>query len=401
MRVVISVFGRFHAFDVARQLERRGMLQRLVTSMPTFVAARWDIPPARVRSLAAFEALLRVAKKAGVVERWPALGLPGRVADAYDRAVALGLEGGADVVEAWSQSALHTLRRAKRRGAAAFLKRGSAHIETQRDLLREEADRWGIPYHGPSQATIDRELAEYDAADRVVVGSEFIRQTFLARGFPAERLLHNTLGVDTGAYRRVAPRQREVFRVVFAGGVGYRKGVPYLVEAFSRAALPSNAELVLAGNVEPDFRPHLERLVAADPRVRVVGHLSRDALLALYASATAFCLPSVEDGFGVVLTQAMACGVPVLHSDHTGGADVVRHGVDGFGFPSRDVDALAAHLQRLHDTPDLSEAMCESAAERIADGFGWDAYGDRLVARYAHALAELRGHGQAGTARRR
>jgi glycosyltransferase involved in cell wall biosynthesis len=91
-------------------------------------------------------------------------------------------------------------------------------------------------------------------------------------------------------------------------------------------------------------------------------------------------LPSIEDGFGLVMAEAMACGCPVISSTHTGGEDLYTNGKEGFIVPIRSAEAIAERLQELADDPELRERMRGSALERVRAIGGWSEYGDRWVA---------------------
>ena len=106
------------------------------------------------------------------------------------------------------------------------------------------------------------------------------------------------------------------------------------------------------------------------------------------AGASVLVLPSIQDGFGLVVLEAMASGLPVIVSDHVGAKDCVREGVDGFIVPVRDIEALADRLLWLHDHPSQRDAMGARARER-AMGYSWEAYRYRLAEKI-QALADRR-----------
>jgi starch synthase len=101
-------------------------------------------------------------------------------------------------------------------------------------------------------------------------------------------------------------------------------------------------------------------------------------------SSHVLVLPSIEDGFGLVVPEAMACGCPVICADSAGAADMVTPGVNGFVFPSRNVAALAAALQDLADDPELRRRVRRAAIESTARIGGWEQYGDRWEALLKH-----------------
>jgi glycosyltransferase involved in cell wall biosynthesis len=98
-------------------------------------------------------------------------------------------------------------------------------------------------------------------------------------------------------------------------------------------------------------------------------------------------LPSIEDGFGMVMSQAMACGCVVVASRHTGAEDLFTDGQEGFIVPVRDADALAQRLQQLADDPALRQHMSLQALQRVRQAGGWHEYGEQAMAAYAELLA--------------
>ena len=134
MRVTVSAHGKFHAFELGRQLSRLGVLNRIITSDPRIVMER-GIPLHRAWALPMGEALARVP---------PALGLANAAAGnqmkarTHDRCAAV-LLGSPDVVVAWSSAARYVLEgRARTHGALPILERGSTHIAQQDEVLRDE-----------------------------------------------------------------------------------------------------------------------------------------------------------------------------------------------------------------------------------------------------------------------
>jgi glycosyltransferase involved in cell wall biosynthesis len=106
---------------------------------------------------------------------------------------------------------------------------------------------------------------------------------------------------------------------------------------------------------------------------------------AAYADSSVFVLPAIEDGYPLVVLEAMASGRPVVVSENTGTKDAVRDGVDGFVVPIRSPDALAEKLQWLLDHPAERAAMGRAARERALQ-FPWERYGTDLVAAYQRVL---------------
>jgi glycosyltransferase involved in cell wall biosynthesis len=110
-----------------------------------------------------------------------------------------------------------------------------------------------------------------------------------------------------------------------------------------------------------------------------------------YAQGSVFCLASIEEGLAMVQVQAMACGLPVICTTNTGGADLVREGQDGFILPIRDVDAIKEKILYCYENPEACRSMGASARLRVQDGFSWADYGKKMIAAYRKVLGRADG----------
>jgi glycosyltransferase involved in cell wall biosynthesis len=376
----------FHTFDLARRLAAKGRLRRLYTAHP-----RWRVPPelrahvrTRTRVLLPREGLRRAGPPGA------ALGgrLDGVLQRDFDRWMAAALEP-CDVFHCLSGFgvAAHEAARA-RFGAVTICDRGSTHIREQERLLREEYARWGVPFAGIPAATIDRELAEYEACDAVVVPSAFARRSFVDHGVPADRVYTVPYGVDLTLFRPTGQPPPSRFTVLFVGQVGVRKGVGHLLEAVRRLRAGGGgraADVLLAGPVEPAARGLLRPFEGS---IRLLGPVPRARLAEVYARASVLVLPSVEEGLALVQAQAMACGVPVVATTSTGAEDLFTDGREGFIVAARDPDALTERLERLRADPDLRAEMGRAALRRARALKGWSVYADGVLDVYRSLLGE-------------
>jgi len=153
----ISVCSRFHAFDLARELSRHGMLRHLHTGYPSFVASRFGVRRGHVRSVWSGEPInraLAILHRSGWIgPRDP------YVTQRHDRIVASRLRPGADLFIGWSGQCRQSLTIARRFGMTTIVERGSTHIEWQSRQLTEEARITGLPVESPDPRTIEQELA--------------------------------------------------------------------------------------------------------------------------------------------------------------------------------------------------------------------------------------------------
>jgi glycosyltransferase involved in cell wall biosynthesis len=382
MNVTVSVKGRFHAFDLARELQRQSSLRKLITSYPAFETVKYGIDKDKIESLLAFE----------IMERsWRMLPLAIKkrcdiryfLCERYDHSVSKLIPEDSDIFVGWSSFSLHSARRSKRNGTKTIIERGSSHITHQYEIMRDEYDRFGVKGELTHPKIVEKEISEYAETDYISVPSAYVKKSFLDRGYPEQKIIHVPYGVDLKNFRRI-PKQDNTFRIIHCGGLTLRKGVHYLLQAFSELSLP-DAELWLIGAASREIEPFLARY-AAD-RISHLGPFPQAILYKYYSQGSVFCLASIEEGLAMVQAQAMACGLPVICTTNTGGADIVRDTVDGFVVPIRDVNALKEKILYLYENPDICSSMGESAHNRVASGFSWDDYGKRMCQHYKRILS--------------
>ncbi|HAN45490.1 MAG TPA: glycosyltransferase family 1 protein [Cyanobacteria bacterium UBA8156] len=380
MRVSVAVWGRFWAFNLAAYLAKHQALQTLFTTYPVFKATQMGVPASAVRSQVHWDVGARLWQRLPEFLQHPlhTYGL-----QHFDRWVSAQLQP-ASVFVGWSGVCLESLVRARTLGAKTVVERGSSHIHVQTQLLQEEYERWGYRFTATSSAIIERELAAYEQCDRICVPSSFAKETFLSQGFHPEQMLHLPFGVSLAEFFPET-KNDQVFRIIHSGTVSLRKGIPYLLQAFAELKLP-NTELWLLGSLTAEAKPFLAKY--ADLPVIWKGKQPQAQLRRFYSQGSVFCLMSIEEGLAMVQPQAMACGLPVIHTPNTGGSDIVRDGIDGFCVPIRDVEALKEKILYLYENPDILQEMSQNAHQRAQTALSWEQYGERAIAAYQQLLAD-------------
>jgi starch synthase len=372
VEVALGSPNRHWTFDLGRELRERGLLKRLYTMYPKGRVE--EVPAPTIRSfpfvLGASVALARLG-----------LGTQGGreplVIDTYDRWLSRAVEE-CTVFHCVSSFGLRTHRRVKRDfGALTVCDRGCGHIAFQDRVLTEERELWGFPGKPIHPSVVARELQEYEECDIVTVPSPFARRTFVDEGVPEDKLRCVPFAADLSMFSP-KPREDGVFRVMYAGALTLQKGVPYLLRAVGDLDLP-NFELVLVGSPTDEGERILERFKG---RYRYLGHKPRAELAWHYSQASVLVLPSIQDGFGMVMAQAMACRVPVVASVNTGVDALFADGEAGYHVPIRDSDAIREAVLRLYEDPELQDHLAAAALERVRSFGGWRAYGDAMAEVY-------------------
>ncbi|MGY9062335.1 MAG: glycosyltransferase family 4 protein [Rhodospirillales bacterium] len=379
MKITVSVHGRYHAFELAKGLHQRKHLDQLLTTYPRFIARKFVGPNALIKSAAVLELKRQVYSKFGIGGK-PDLS----ISKSFGQFSQRQLNSDTDIFVGWSSASLEAIKPAQGFGTKVIIERGSTHISAQTDVLRDAYKQFGLFFNETKVEMIEREEQEYALADKIFVPSKYAAQTFIDRGITADKIIVNGMGVDFEMFQAPSSRSLDRMpRIVFAGGVGIRKGVPWLLKAFKR--LSSKAELHLIGPVSPDYEKMLRKEIGANVFVR--GALPGHDLSSEYGRGDIFCLPSLEEGYGMVIPQAMACGLPVVTTNVVGAADLLQHAHNGLIVSPADSTALSDALERLIDDVDLRQTMGAYAQTTVQQGQGWDDYVSRAVTLYETMLA--------------
>ena len=375
-RVVVSVSGAFHCFDLARELAERGNLEQIFSTFPWARLKREDVPRELVSTFPIIHPALML------LGRW-GIDLPqsiGRLlnyanATSFDHWVSRHVPA-CDVLVAISGSGLTSGRNVQGRGGKYVCDRGSSHIRFQSQILAEENSRWGGNVNPVDPRTIQREQDEYAQADAITVPSEFARRSFLEMGVEEAKVHKIPYGVRLENFSPVSEPPANCFEVLFVGGVCFRKGIPYLLEAFERFNHPRK-RLRIVGGVQKEIRSYLSGRRLED--VEFLGTVPQSQLKGIMSSSHVMVLPSVEEGLALVQAQALACGCPLISSTNTGGTDLFTNGIEGFEVPIRSPEAITERLQQLSEDPLLQKRMRGAAIAKVRSLGGWHTYGDQYL----------------------
>lgn len=233
----------------------------------------------------------------------------------------------------------------------------------------------------PLDAHAEAEQAAPAQAQGILCASQFSRRTLLEAGATAP-IKVVPYGVDATTYRCRDAAPTGKFTVAFIGAFTARKGVLYLLRALRPLAAHVRLVIYTRAKIDPAFAAEFVGI-----EVEVRAGLSDQALAADLARCHLMALPSIAEGFGLTIVEAMACGVPVICTHNTGGADFITHGRDGFVIPIRDVTALKQLLELgLADRDRFYEIG--QAARKVAEGLTWAKYRAGFAAAYQGLLDE-------------
>lgn len=288
-------------------------------------------------------------------------------------------------VYAYEDGAAATFAAAKEQGMRCIYDLPIGYWRVAHTVYNEEKERepeWAATLSGTKDSAqkLARKDEELSAADLVLVASSFTRRTLESAVVkcPVELVVYGapTFSAEAPATDRRAGK----LRVLFVGGLGQRKGLSYLLRAVEK--LGDTVDLTLLGRKTSE---QCEPLNVATQKHRWVPSLPHAEVLREMGQHDVLLFPSLFEGFGLVILEAMAQGIPVITTPHTAGPDVIRDGVDGFIVPIRSSVAIAQRLEQLAADPALLAEMKWAALER-ARQFTWESYRANLSAAVRNAL---------------
>jgi glycosyltransferase involved in cell wall biosynthesis len=301
------------------------------------------------------------------------------VYQSIDRRVAKRIATGltSKVVYAYDDGAVATFRAAKARGILCIYEHPIVHWRTVRRYQEEEAElrpEWVATLSAltDSAEKLARKDEELGLADAVITPASFAKQSILEGKMvtaPIHVLPYGTTSSATSAWPRPSV---DKLRVIFVGALTQAKGLGYLLDAVEK--LGDQIEFSLVGR-----RVSAEVPVPATlGKYRWIPSLPHPELLQEMSRHDVLVLPSLHEGFGLVMTEAMSQGLVVITTSHTAGPDLISDGTDGFIIPIRSSEAIEEKLILLSREKERCRAMQEAAKQKALT-FQWENYRRRLV----------------------
>ncbi|HRP63184.1 MAG TPA: glycosyltransferase [Phycisphaerales bacterium] len=190
-----------------------------------------------------------------------------------------------------------------------------------------------------------------------------------------------------GVFRDMHPELSHAPFILFLSRLHYKKGLDYLAHAFERVAAKNGSiRLVVAGpdgGAQDDFVQQIAQAKLTD-RVHVIGPIYGPSKLGALVDASCFCLPSRQEGFSIAITEALACGVPVVISDACHFPEVAEAGA-GEVVPL-DADAVAQALLTIIGDEALRRRMSQAGRELVRSRFTWPKIAVRMVQCYEQSV---------------
>jgi glycosyltransferase involved in cell wall biosynthesis len=263
--------------------------------------------------------------------------------------------GEANVVYGFDGACLELFEYAKSKGIKCILDQTVAERSLIHELLLQEEQLWHGWSKFPFQVyegdleLVKRQQKEQSLADFIICGSSFVKESLVKKGIDQKKIIVVSLGsLQDGQFiksehQAITPQIRgDGLRILFAGSVGLRKGIQYLLQALRliKGEIPFSCKIAGSLEIKPqiinDFSDVCE----------FVGLVPRSEMKQLYSWADVFVLPSLCEGSAMVTYEALSCNLPVITTYNTG--SIVRDNIDGFIVATRDIKEIAKKLKYLY-----------------------------------------------------
>jgi starch synthase len=371
-KFLLSTHGTFHYFDLAKELILRNALTKIISGYPKFKLNKYDLESEKIHATGFYQILTQLLGRykfsnKKILDYLALINCKklDLISSNYinDSNIFLGLSG----------TGLSTGQKFVEAGKIYICERASAHAQFCHELYKEEYDRFNYKFHTSSEL-MERELEEYQKSSFVLLPSEFAQKTFENKGF------FNTKVIDYPAndsHFFPIPElkgDKNQFNILYVGGLTIRKGLEYLIDAFNKIKF-KNKVLHLVGTKTFDFK-FIENKIDHQHTI-IYGHLDQSKINELMNKSQLFVLPSLQDGSGIVVSQALKTGLPVIVSENTGIKSLIKKNDCGYVVPIRDYNILSDKIDYLIENPNQLELFSTNAIN-FSKNHTWKNYVDQL-----------------------
>lgn len=379
LRITYTSPVRGHQFHYARELHKMGCMHAFITGSP-----RWGhgaaLPELGSRLIRrdSIQTLHLLSLRYKLPDRISYL--LGKKANAHIDRSALPFAEESDIFLYYRTTGMKTANKLHASGSktTCVMEEVNSHYDHLHTIMRREFEEIGLGKYPSNPDKRELILEAYAGADYILCPSEFVRRSFAEKGFSPDRLIKVNFGFNISVQDQnltQKPTKEPVFRLLFVGQIHYRKGLRHAIEAFKRLKHPRK-EFWIVGPITKT--PGITTNGQPDG-VKFTGILKGEELSKAYNMASAFVLPTLEEGQALVLGEAMAAGLPIVTTTHSGGDDLLVNRKEGFIVPPADAEALLEAFQELAESPDVAAKMGRAARMRAQELGGWDVATSNLV----------------------
>ena len=247
-----------------------------------------------------------------------------------------------------SSSSLISGTKAKNLGKKFFCERSSCHIDFDIDGIKEEYKKFNITWDENYKKIVERENNEYQIADKIIVPSNFAKNTFLNKGISEKKIVVNNYGTNFKPLDRFIEREiGQTLNIIYVGICSIEKGIFYLLEAI-KSIKNKNINLKLVGQVDKQVKDLLKKY-KKDNKISFLGSKSHSEVKNLLSKSDVLVMPSLREGMSLTIGEAISCGCAIIATHNSGAGDVIEENKEGFLINARDSNTIAEKINFFYE----------------------------------------------------
>ena len=375
LKYILSCSAKFHYFEIAKILHNKNKLKNIVLGYPWFKLKNSGIPKKFVSS----KGLIRMLRHP-IINSHKFKKIDDNLnminSKIIDNATCEQIDKNhdADVLLSFAGVGLKSGKKAIKNNKIYICDTSSAHIIEQNNLLADEYSEVIKKKFQINPKVIESKTEEYKSASIILVPSNFVKKSFEKYNFKNIKVLNLSSYIDNFYPQKNIKRSDEFFDILFIGQLSLQKGLHYLIDAFKKFKHPKK-RLHIVGHHSLD--KELFKKIIVHENIIHYGHLEQVEINILANKCHVNVLPSIQDGWGLVVSQSSASGCPNIVSENVGASDFVKKYNTGFSVPIRDSKAILEKLELLCDDKSIWTELSSNSIIYSAKST-WEDYTEKL-----------------------
>tara|TARA_B100001939_G_C16942801_1_gene618996 strand:+ start:452 stop:1582 length:1131 start_codon:yes stop_codon:yes gene_type:complete len=362
MKICIISFGKFHAFDLARELVKNNYDVKLFSSYPYFIAKKYKIKRKNFFSFFLLQ----------IIDRFSKRNFSYYLKFFFAKCIKLIITKKQDLFIIWSDTPSFLTKYLKNKfSSIIIIERGSSHIFHQNKILKDEYKRFGIDFN-IDKRDIENEILNYEYSDFISIPSKFVYDSFINNGVNSNKLFMNQYGSNLKKFFPNKKNKSKYFIVLTVGGSTIRKGLLYVLK--SHKLISNRFKHIHIGNIDDEVMS----MIHLFPKFHHIKSVNQDRLREYYQKSDVLIVPSLEEGLSLTILEAMSCGLPIIATKNSGIESIESKLNFNFLIKIRDPKDIAKKINLLMNNPKLLNNMSKNSLKIISEGgFKWEDYGIR------------------------
>lgn len=395
MRKVILISNITHFYHTAKALNKNNMLNKFVSglyidkkifnflpkSIKKIFLSRinYDLPNQKIKSIWLLDLTYKALLKMKLIPKIKLIKIYNYI---FSLLSSRQINGDTNFIHSVSSLSYVVFEKQKtNKSIKLILEERAEHPDYLINTLKLENKKYGLKDQDFDKAVYWRNsvVKEYELSDYIIVSSNFVKKTLTDYGIEKNKIKVLPYGCDTSKFFPIKKNDSK-FRIIYVGQINIRKGVHYLIEAHKKLNIP-DLELVLIGNIDESIKALIKPEDFHKNNIVYHKYIENHNLVNYYNQADIFILPSLSEAFGLVLLEAMACGLPVIVTKNVGASELIKHNVEGLIINAYSSEEIKNSILELYNDRKKLSAMSDAALKCVKVNT-WDKYSENLMSIY-------------------